>query len=129
MKRFFKKNKVSIIVTSVALALSAASTVYAIWQKRHTEEKVMKAEADTIWRLRRIRGQHSLPHPNKKDFEQMDSKSCTGIAYQIDIHTYSVSDFGNHSRECAILILNGLAENMKDGETLSEYFKRKEQKD
>lgn len=48
MKSFFKKNKVSIIVTSAALLSAAASTVYAIWQKRHTEEKVLKAEADTI---------------------------------------------------------------------------------
>lgn len=129
MKSFFKKNKVSIIVTSAALLSAAASTFYAIWQKRHTEEKVLKAEADTIWRLRRVREQDTFPHPSKKDFDHMNSKSCTGISYQIDIHTYSTSDYGNLSRECAILILNGLAENMKEGETLSEYFKRKEQED
>ena len=125
MKSFFKKNKVSIIVTSAALVSAAASAAYALWQKSHTKEKVLKAKADTIWRLRRVREQHTFPHPDKNDFRQMNAKSCTGIAYQIDIHTYSDSDFGNLSREYAILILNGLAENMKDGETLSEYFKRK----
>lgn len=129
MKSFFKKNKVSIIVTSAALLSAAASTVYAIWQKRHTEEKVLKAEADTIWRLRRVREQQTFSPPVKSDFDRMNGKSCSGIAYQIDIHTYSDSDFGNYSRECAILILNGLAENIKEGETLSEYFKRKEQED
>lgn len=129
MKKFFKKNKVSIIVTSAALVSAAASAAYALWQKSRTEEKVLKAKADTIWRLRRVREQHTFPHPNKNDFKHMNAKSCTGIAYQINIHTYSDSDFGNLSREYAILILSGLAENMKEDETLSKYFKRKEQED
>ena len=111
MKDLFKKNKVSIIITSVALVSAAASAAYA------------------IWRLSHIHKQYTFPHPTKEDFKEMNSKSCSGIAYQIDIHTYSHNDFGNLSRECAILILNGLAENMKDGETLSEYFERKGKED
>lgn len=129
MKNYFKKNKISIIVTLAALVSAAASAAYAIWQKKHTEDRVLEAEANTIWRLRRVREQNTFPHPDKTDFEKMNGKSCTGIAYQLDIHTYSSSDFGNLSRECASLILNGLAENMKGGETLSEYFKRKEKED
>ncbi len=124
--KIFKNSKSSFIITSAALAVTAISVAYAIWQKKSVREKVLQAEADTIWRLRRVCKQDIFPHPNKKDFEEMDAKSCTGIAYQIEIHTYSNSGFGNLSRECAVLILNGLAENMKDGETLSEFFARKE---
>lgn len=129
MKKFFKKNKISIIVTSAALVSAVASAAYALWQKSHTEEKVLEAEVNTMLRLRRVREQQTFSPPVKSDFDRMNGKSCSGIAYQIDIHTYSDSDFGNYSRECAILILNGLAENMKEGETLSEYFKRKEHED
>lgn len=129
VKKYFKKNKVSIIVTSAALVSAAASAAYALWQKSHTEEKVLEAEVNTMLRLRRVREQQTFSHPIKSDFDRMNGKSCSGIAYQIDMHTYSDNDFGNFSRECAILILNGLAENIKEGETLSEYFKRKEQED
>lgn len=129
MKDLFKKNKVSIIITSAALVSAAASAAYAIWQKKSTEKKVINAKADTIWRLSRIHKQYTFPHPTKEDFKGMNSKSCSGVAYQIDIHTYSHNDFGNLSREFAILILNELSENMKDGETLSEYFERKGKED
>ncbi len=128
MKNYFKKNKVSFIVTSAALISAATSAAYAIWQKKHTKEKVLTAEANIIWKLSRLQKQKqdTFPHPTKEDFKKMNGKSCSGIAYQIEIHTYSQSDYGNLSRECAILILNALAENLKDGETLSEYFNRKE---
>ena len=119
MKNYFKKNKVSIIVTSAALVSAAASAAYALWQKSRAEEKVLKAKADTIWRLRRVREQQTFSPPVKSDFDRMNGKSCSGIAYQIDIHTYSDSDFGNYSRECAILILNGLtAENLAESKVV-----------
>ncbi len=125
MKKLFKKNKISIIVTSAALVSAAASAAYAVWQKNHTEEKVLKAEANTIWRLRRVREQHTFPHPTEKDLEKFTGKHCSGVAYQVDKDTYSDSDLGNFSREYAIFILNKVSENMSDGETLSDYFERK----
>lgn len=129
MKNYFKKNKVSFIVTSAALVSAVASAAYAIWQKKHMEDKILEVKVNTMLAFNRVREQHIFPHPDKSDFEKMNGKSCTGIAYQIDINTYSDCDFGNFSRECASFILNGLAENMKDGETLSEYFKRKRKED
>lgn len=126
MKSYFKKNKISIIVTSAALVTAVVSAAYAIWQKKHTEDKVLEAEANTIWRLRRVREQNTFPHPSEKDLEIFTGKHCNGIAYQVDKNTYSDNDLGNYSREYAIFILGKLNENMKDGETLSEYFKRKE---
>lgn len=70
-----------------------------------------------------------IPHITEKDFERITGKHCNGIAYQVDIDTYSNNDLGNLARECTIFILGKLAENMKDGETLSEYFKRKGKED
>lgn len=125
MKRFFEKNKISIIVTSAALVSAVISAAYAIWQKKHTEKKVREAKAETIWRLRGVKEQHTFPHPTENDLEKFNEKYCIGLTYQLDNDTYSDNDLGNLARECAILILNGLAENMKDGETLSEYFQRK----
>lgn len=129
MKSYFKKNKVSIIVTSAALVSAAASAAYAIWQKKHIEDKILEVKVNTMLAFKRVREQHIFPHPDKSNFEKMNGKSCADIAYQIDMHTYSDSDFGNFSRECAILVLNGIADNMKDGETLSEYFERKGKED
>lgn len=125
MKNSFKKNKVSFIVTSAALVSAVASVTYAIWQKRHTEDKVLEAEAKTIWRLRRVREQHTFPHPTEKDLEIFTGKHCNGVAYQVEKNSYSDDDLGNFSREYAIFILRKLSENMQDGETLSKYFERK----
>lgn len=123
------KNKIGIIVTSAALVSAAASAAYAIWQKKHTEEKVHEAKANTIWQFRCVREQHTFPHPTEQDFKKITGKHCNGIAYQVNIDTYSDNDLGNFSREYAVLILNKLAENMTAGETISEYFARKGNED
>lgn len=69
--------------------------------------------------------QNYFPHPNKSDLKKLTGNSCTGIAYQLEINSYSEDDFGNLSLEMAIFILNELAQNMKNNETLAEYFGRK----
>ena len=61
-----------------------------------------------------------------EDFDLFDSECCNSIAFQIENGTYSDTEFGDLSRECAIFILKGLAENMGEDETLSEYFLRKD---
>lgn len=126
MKNHFKKNKISFIVTSAALVSAVASAAYAIWQKKHTEKKLREAKAETIWRLRGVREQHTFPHPTEKDLEKFNEKYCIGLTYQLDNDTYSDNDLGNLAREYAIFIIGKLAKTLKDGETLSEYFKRKE---
>lgn len=128
MKIHCKKDKINIIITSAALVSVAASAAYTIWQKKTVKEKVLNAEADTIWRLSRIYKQR-FPKPDETDFEKMNGKSCSGIAHQIDKNTYSDNDYGNLSRDYAVLILNGIAQNMKEGETLSEFLERKESED
>lgn len=72
-----------------------------------------------------VRKQNYFPHPDKNALEKLTGNSCTGIAYQLEINSRSEDDFGNLSLEMAIFILNELADNMKNDETLAEYFLRK----
>ena len=62
--------------------------------------------------------------PTKESLAHMTANTCRGIAYQIQINTASDDDYGNLSRECAILILNKLAESMSDSETLADFLRR-----
>lgn len=118
-------NKISLVITLAALTSSLVSALYAIQQKKTTEEKVHMAKADIIRQLKPVSEQDTFPHPSKSDLLKANKKTCIGVAHQIDNNTYSNNDFGNATREYAVMILNGLAENMRDGETLSEYFDRK----
>ncbi len=68
--------------------------------------------------------QHTFPHPAEENLKSWTGESCRGIAEQIKTHSASDNDFGVLSMECAILILNKLADNMKADETLEEYFQR-----
>lgn len=120
------KKIIGTIVTSAALAAAATSTAYAIWQKKHTDEKILEAKADTIWRLRRVGSQNSFPHPTKETLEKLTGNGCKSIAFQIGNNSYSDDDFGNLARECAVCILKELSESMRENETLAEYFLRKE---
>lgn len=117
--------KINVIITLASLASAFISVVYAIHQKKNTEEKVLMAKADIAQQLKPVREQNTFPHPSKSDLMKANKKTCLGIAYQIDINTYSSNDFGIVTREYAVMILNELAKNMRDGETLSEYFERK----
>lgn len=117
--------KINVIITLASLASAFISVVYAIQQKKNTEEKVLMAKADIVQQLKPVREQNTFPHPSKSDLMKANKKTCIGIAYQIDINTYSSNDFGIVTREYAVMILNELAKNMRDGETLSEYFERK----
>lgn len=113
-------------ITSAALAAAATSTAYAIWQKKHTDEKILEAKADTIWRLRRVGSRNSFPHPTEGTIEKLTGNGCKSIAFQIGNNSYSDDDFGNLARECAVCILEKLAGSMRENETLAEYFLRKE---
>lgn len=66
---------------------------------------------------------------NNTDFEMFDGKCCKSIAFQLENHNCADTEFGDLSRECAIFILKGLAQDMKNNENLSEYFLRKNKKD
>lgn len=68
--------------------------------------------------------QYTFPHPVEENLKSWTGESCRGIAEQIKTHTASDNDFGVLSMECAILILNKLAESMNADETLEEYFQR-----
>lgn len=115
------KNKISVIITLAALISAVISCLYAQRAKSKAEGEIL----NILQGCRRVREQNAFPHPTKNDLERLTGKGCSSIAAQIENNTYSDDDFGNHSRECAILILNEIVENMKDGETLSEYFSRK----
>lgn len=117
--------KINVIITLASLASAFISVVYAIQQKKTTEGKILMAKADIAQQLKPVREQNTFPHPSKSDLMKANKKTCIGIAYQIDINTYSSNDFGIVTREYAVMILNELAKNMRDGETLSEYFERK----
>lgn len=65
-----------------------------------------------------------FPKPTKESLSRLTADSCRGIAYQIQINTTSDDDYGNLARECAILILNELAESMSDSETLADFLRR-----
>ena len=90
MKNYFKKNKVSIIVTSAALVSAAASAAYALWQKSRAEEKVLKAKADTIWRLRRVREQQTFSPPVKSDFDRIRNRH-TGVEMSVQSESLTVT--------------------------------------
>lgn len=68
--------------------------------------------------------QHTFPHPVEENLKSWTGESCRGIAEQMKTHTASDNDFGVLSMECAILILNKLAESMNADETMEEYFRR-----
>lgn len=83
---------------------------------------ILSRAADDAY-LHKVR--ENLSSLTDEDFDAFDSKSCENIAFQIENYTFADTEFGNLSRECAIFILKGLAENMNDNENLSEYFFRK----
>lgn len=113
------------IITTVALTSAIISTAYAIWQKKSTQNKIFEARAEIINQLKPIREQNVFPHPCESDLKKMNKKTCVSIANQLDTNSYSSNDYGNLTRECAIMIIKELALNMNDEETLSEYFERK----
>ncbi|MCH5199748.1 MAG: hypothetical protein J1F60_02220 [Oscillospiraceae bacterium] len=113
------------IITGIAFLTSVASLIYAMWQKKTTDDKVLTAEINTALKFRRVNEQYVFPHPTKETLKTLSGDSCSGIAYQIETNSYSDSDYGNLSRECAVFVLNELAANMKKDESLSEYFSRK----
>lgn len=113
------------IITAAALLTSAASLIYAMWEKKTTDDKILTTELNTALKFKRVNEQNIFPHPTKETLKEISGDGCSGIAYQIETHTYSDSDYGNLSRECAVFVLNELATNMKKGESLSEYFSRK----
>lgn len=114
-------NKILAIITSAALLSAVISCVYAHRIKSKAKDEILNA----LQCCRRVREQTVLPHPTKSDLRKVTNDGCRSIAYQIDNNTYSDDYFGNHSRECAMLILKSLAENMREGENLAEYFARK----
>ena len=113
------------IITLAALLFAGLSLAYAIWQKRTAEGKVR--EAETRGMQQRISEQDVFPHPTKEFLERYTRNSCIGIADQIKTNAFSDDDYGNYSRECAIFVLNALAENMPENESLAEYFERKKE--
>ena len=112
-------NKIGFIVTSVSLASALICLIYAIKQKNDTEEKVLMAQVDIAKRLKPTSEQDAFPPPSKSDLMRTNKNTC------IDINTYSTNDYGNLTREYAVMILKELAQNMRDGENLSEYLDRK----
>lgn len=71
--------------------------------------------------------QESFPNPDEDSLKSFKRDSCINIAKQICTNSYSDDEYGNFSRECAVLILNSLAENMSENESLAEYFGRKKE--
>ena len=118
-------NKIGFIVTSVSLASALICLIYAVKQKNKIEEKVLMAQVDIAKRLKPTSEQDAFPPPSKSDLRRTNKNTCIGIANQIDINTYSTNDYGNLTREYAAMILKELAQNMRDGENLSEYLDRK----
>ena len=118
-------NKIGFIVTSVSLASALICLIYAVKQKNKIEEKVLMAQVDIAKRLKPTSEQDAFPPPSKSDLMRTNKNTCIGIANQIDINTYSTNDYGNLTREYAVMILKELAQNMRDGENLSEYLDRK----
>lgn len=118
-------NKIGFIVTSVSLASALICLIYAVKQKNKIEEKVLMAQVDIAKRLKPTSEQDAFPPPSKSDLMRTNKNTCIGIANQIDINTYSTNDYGNLTREYAAMILKELAQNMRDGENLSEYLDRK----
>lgn len=116
------KNKAAVIITSAALLSAVISCLYAKTVKLKADIKVM----NILLSSRRVGEQNVFPHPTKDDLEDLTEKSCGGIAVQIEHNSYSDNDYGNYARECAAFILRSLADNMNSGETLAEYFLRKE---
>ena len=118
-------NKIGFIVTSVSLASALICLIYAVKQKNKIEEKVLMAQVDIAKRLKPTSEQDAFPPPSKSDLMRTNKNTCIGIANQIDINTYSTNDYGNLTREYAAMILKELAQNMREGENLSEYLDRK----
>lgn len=118
-------SKSNLFITSISCLTALISTIYAIQQRKQTKEKILVARADAIKKLQPVSEQNTFPHPSKSDLDKTNKNTLKGIAYQIDINTYSSNDFGNLTREYVIMIFNELSENMRDEETLSEYFNRK----
>ena len=124
MKKIFER-KIAIGITSVSLLSALISLIYAIKQKNDTEEKVLMAQIDIAKHLKPVSEQDAFPPPSKSDLARTNKNTCIGIANQIDINTYSTNDYGNLTREYAAMILKELAQNMREGENLSEYLDRK----
>ena len=124
MKKIFER-KTTIGITSVSLLFALICLIYAIRQKNNIEEKVLMAQVDIAKRLKPISEQDSFPPPSKSDLMRTNKNTCIGIANQIDFNTYSTNDYGNLTRVYAVMILKELAQNMRDGENLSEYLDRK----
>ncbi len=64
----------------------------------------------------------SFISPKKEDIAKFNKKSLSGVIYNLKLHADADSDWGVFTIDTAISILETLAENMKDEQTLSEYF-------
>ncbi|MDE6593582.1 MAG: hypothetical protein K2K57_11050 [Oscillospiraceae bacterium] len=110
------------IITLTSLLFAALSLAYAIKQKRTLDRKVRDAEIKTMLGYRRISTQNVFMHPTEEVLKKFTRKSCLSIANQIDNNSYSDDEFGNLSRECAVVILESLAENIPENKSLADYF-------
>ncbi len=115
------------IITVTALLSAFLSLSYAIWQKRTTDNKVRDAKIQTM--QQKISTQHVFMHPTEEVLKRYTRKSCISIAEQIKTNTFSDDDYGNYSRECAIVVLKSLAKNMPENVKLSDYFEGKKETD
>lgn len=58
--------------------------------------------------------QEVFPHPTKEQISSFNADQCRGIANQIAYNTASRSDYGNLARECAVILINMLADSLGD---------------
>lgn len=65
-----------------------------------------------------------FPRPGKKEVYNLNKKSIYGMIYNMRLNLTHYDDSVRLVLELSLLTLDSLADNMKDNETLEEYFKR-----
>ena len=69
--------------------------------------------------------QNAFPHPTSETLKKITSNSCRGIAHQIMTNTASTDDYGNLTREIAVLVFEMIADNMDKDENILEFIMKK----
>ena len=110
------------IITLISLLTAVLSLANALSQKRKIYQKIRDTENRLMRELQKVPVKSVFLSPNKEFLKRYTKNSCKSIAQQLETNTFSDDEYGDYSRECAVVVLNALAENMPEGKTLADYF-------